>query len=1376
MGRRILRWVVGTVALLLLLVVAAAALLDTAPGHRFLASRIANLQPSSGLRIAVDRIDGSLYGLARIKGLRLYDTRGLFFSAPQVTLDWRPSRWLTNKLWIYLLQSDEATLARMPVLRPGKPGPLLPKYDIFLDRLSVGRLRLGEPLGGGVARIEGRGDVRHGRALVRLSASADKGGDRLALLIDAESDRNRLDLDATLTAPAGGVIGHMLGTNRPIALRVSGDGTWTTWRGRAVMNVSGLRIVDLQLSAAAGKYKLGGLLAPAPITQGKKARLTAPRVLVSGEAQLADRQLKGSLTLRSPAVSLRGAGTIDLARSRFDALKIDGELLRPPALFPNMTGHDVHFAVQLDGALSTPDFRYLITAPHVAFDNTGFDVVEARGAGVLRGSQVAVPLDLRARRVTGVGEVAGGILANLHLKGTLAVTSTLLTGTALAVTSDKLTGKLDLRVDLITGAYNIIVTGQLARYFIPGLGIVDVLTELKAVPGPGGHGTVVTGRGHAWVRRFDNAFLRSLAGGLPEVETGLLRRPDGAIDLIGLKLKGPSITLTGNGQRRRDGTFQITASGRQARYGPLKLVLDGKIDRPTLDVALERPMDALGLAQVRAHLDPTVAGFDYRATGGSRLGPFKMHGAIDLPQGERAVIRIAALDVAGTTASGSLRADPEAFTGQLTLTGGGIDGTLAFAPLRGVQAITAHLALKSASLAGPPPLLVKRGKVDGVIVFDADGASIGGTASASGIRRGNFTLARLQASANLKGGRGTVKAHFAGPRGGGFAFDTVAEVTPGKITINGGGMLDRRPVVLFEPAVLTYEGGGWTLASTALSFAGGKATVDGHYGNGAGRIDAKLEGMPLSVLDIGWPRLGLGGVATGSLSFTRSGPGALPQGRADLKIRALTRAGLVLASKPADVAIAAVLSGQQGVARAVFAGGGKVIGRAQARFSPIPANGDLVSRLLATPIFAQLRYDGPADSLWRLTGVESIDLSGPVAIGADFGGRLGDPVIRGSFRATGAHFESALTGTVVSQLSATGSFAGSKLNLDSFSGSTGKAGTLSGRGSFDLAAANGFGIDLSLNAQGARMIELDTLGATVTGPMTIKSDGSGGQIAGTVTLDKGRYTIGKTAAAEVTKLPVKEINRAADEEIAEEPRPKKPWLLAIKARARNQLMVVGMGLDSEWRANLDVGGNVAEPEIQGTATLVRGTYEFAGRRFDLTRGTIRFPGGYPNDPQLDITAEASVTGLSAVIRVTGTGLKPEIAFTSIPALPEDELLARLLFGTSITNLSAPEALQLAAAVASLRSGGGNLNPLGKLRKAVGVDRIRILPADATTGQKSSVAVGKYIRRRVYVEVATDGQGRSSTQIEVELKRWLSILSQVSTRGRTSASVKISKDY
>ncbi|MEX6775100.1 hypothetical protein AB2C94_33660, partial [Pseudomonas aeruginosa] len=89
-----------------------------------------------------------------------------------------------------------------------------------------------------------------------------------------------------------------------------------------------------------------------------------------------------------------------------------------------------------------------------------------------------------AARVTGVGTVAGGILRNLSVDGLLRVTPTLLTGDALKLRSDKLTGSINLAVDLRNGHFEVGINGGLGRYLIPGLGIVDVKSTLRVVPGP----------------------------------------------------------------------------------------------------------------------------------------------------------------------------------------------------------------------------------------------------------------------------------------------------------------------------------------------------------------------------------------------------------------------------------------------------------------------------------------------------------------------------------------------------------------------------------------------------------------------------------------------------------------------------------------------------------------------------------------------------------------------------------------------------------------------------------------------------------------------------------------------------------------------------
>ncbi len=376
-------------------------------------------------------------------------------------------------------------------------------------------------------------------------------------------------------------------------------------------------------------------------------------------------------------------------------------------------------------------------------------------------------------------------------------------------------------------------------------------------------------------------------------------------------------------------------------------------------------------------------------------------------------------------------------------------------------------------------------------------------------------------------------------------------------------------------------------------------------------------------------------------------------------------------------------------------------------------------------------------------------------------------------RSASARLESPVTGTLIEKLQADGRFNGSRLIFSRLAGTTSGGGTIEGSGTVDFSGGTA-ALDLSFNASQALLLNRDDITARVTGPLKVRSDGRNGTISGDLRLDKGSFTLGRaSAAAAVPQLQVRHVG--LDEEDVIETADLHPWKLDLEV-AGNDLRARGLGIDSIWRTNLHVGGTADAPRFTGRADLVRGDYDFAGRNFRLDRGVLRFRGESPPDPLLDIRAEANVQGLNANVVVGGTGLHPEITFASVPQLPQDELLSRILFGTSITNLSAPEALQLASAVAALQSGSGNLDPINSVRRAVGLDRLRILPADIATGQKTAVAAGKYVTRKLFVEVITDGQGYSATRAEYQVTRWLSLLSSISTIGRTSANVRVSKDY
>jgi len=1370
---RIWRWVAGSVIAALAIVAAALLIVDTQIGHRWVVDRINAIRTANGLRFTVGRIDGSLYGRARLIDVRVYDPQGLVFAAPNATLDWAPYRWFVGKLDISELHVPVATLAKWPRTRPtGRQGPLLPDFDIRIGRLAVDRLIVARAVTGVVryGRIAGRADIRDGRALVDLAAVVE-GSDRLRMTIDAAPDADRFDIDVRAQGIAGGVLARTAGLNQALSLAIGGDGSWAKWAGTARGSVGGVPIADIALGNRSGAYTLTGTLSPSTITRGKLQTLTAPRVLVNGAATFADRRLDGTLSLRSAALAVDATGGLDLAASAYRNLRIKARLLRPAALFRNMTGQGVELRAILDGAFRTAAFDYRITAPRFAFDQTGFETARAAGKGRLSASPVSVPIRFTAARVTGVGDVAGGILRNLSVEGVLRVTSKLVTGDDLRLQSDKLTGRINLLLDLPTGEYAIGINGALGRYLIPGLGVVDVTSTLRVVPGRNRKGTRVIGQGTAQMVRLDNAFFRSLAGGLPRIVTGLERTPDGLLRFTNLVLTAPSIRITGTGYRRRDGTFHFEGSGRQASYGALTLKLDGRIERPTIDLLFARPNATLGLSDVRAHLDPTPQGFAFTASGGSRLGAFTGDGAILLPRGGQGRMEIARLDVAGTRGSGALDFVPGGFLGRIALAGGGVSGTLDFAPVGMVQRIEGHIDARAARLG--EGVTLRRGRLDFVTMLDPAGATLEATATGNGLRRGSLSLARFAGTAKLRGGDGEIRASIAGSRGRAFDIQSVTQVTEDRYSIVAQGTVDRRALRLTTPAVLTRDGDGWRLAPTTLTFAGGDAQVSGRFSDATTAIDATLAKMPLSILDIGYPGLGLGGTASGKLAYA-SGTGAAPTGRIDMTVRGLSRSGLVVSSRPIDVGIAGVLSADKAAVRAVMASGGATIGRAQAVLSPL-GQGGLATRLAGAGLFAQLRYTGPADTLWRLTGVELFDLSGPVAIGADVSGTVANPAIRGVVQANGARIESATTGTVLTNVRAAGRFAGSRLAIQSFAADAGKGGRVTGTGQFEFAAANGIGLDLALQADKAVMIDRDDIGATVTGPLNFRSSGRGGVISGDVVLDRSRYRLGQaTAASAVPRLNLREINLPGGGE--EDEAPLAPWQLDIRARAPGQVMVSGLGLSSEWSTDLKIGGAPDNPAITGRADLIRGDYEFAGREFDLERGIIRFAGEVPANPALDIEANADSSGLNASIRVTGVAQKPEVTFASVPSLPQDELLSRLLFGTSITNLSAPEALQLAAAVAALQSGGNGINPINAVRRAAGLDRLRILPADPQTGQGTSIAAGKYVTRRLYAEIVTDGQGYSATRVEFQVTRWLSLLSSISTLGRQSANVRVSRDY
>ncbi|HUQ14122.1 MAG TPA: translocation/assembly module TamB domain-containing protein [Novosphingobium sp.] len=1351
--------------------------LDSQIGHRFIIDRIEEISPESGLRIEIGRIEGSLYDAAILHDVVFKDPEGVFLTVPVAELEWRPFAWLRSGLDVRELVLHRGELRRLPRLRPGDPdAPILPQFDIKVDRLVVDNLTIAEAVVGDRRRVDlvAKADIRGGRLLLDVNGKLG-GTDRLVAFVDAEPDRDKFDLALDYRAPRGGLLAGLAGADSDVRARVFGKGKWSDWDGGLYVTQDRETFASFALKNRAGRYSALGQAYPDGLLKGLPRQAIGPALSLLFDGTFKDSVLDGRLSGSGAAFRLNAGGRIDFARNRFDGLLAKLALTRPGLLVKSPELDNPQLTATLDGPFRDLSIDHLLTVDRVRSGTITAQAVRTAGVAHWDGTRLRLPLDLTAARVVTGNAQLDPRLAGASLRGDLVLAGSKLTSDNFALDLRGLSARLALRGDTAAGSYALSGPVNARGFALPNLGLVDAEAKVRfdlARGAPWKLAANLVGR----MTRIDNATLASLAGGNIRFRGGVSLAQNAPILFRDARLTATKLSLAIDGRRLANGRTTLAGRGRHVDYGPFTVEAALGETGPSAVLVFASPYPAAGLENVRVALSPIPQGFRIETSGGSRLGPFDGTLGLFSSPGGPTRLGIERFKVWQTNVTGQLLiARGGGVSGDLALNGGGLDGTVRIDPQGGGQRIAALISADHARFGGRTPLSIARGRLEATGFLAKGRSTIDATLTGEGIASGRLFIGRLAANAKLENGSGTVNAAISGRRGSRFELTGTGQVSPGRVVALASGEFAGRRISMPRRAVLTREGEGWRLAPTQIGFGRGIVIASGHVLGGPTELDLKMSRMPLSAADIFISDLGLGGSASGTVEY-RATPGGTPTGSARLMVSGLTRSGLILTSRPVDLALVAQLSADRLETRAVIKENGETRGRLQARIAGLPRGGALGARLRAGALVAQLRYDGPADALWRLTGVEAFDLTGPLALATDVTGSLDRPQVRGSLASSALRVQSATTGTDIHNVTARGRFTGSRLFLSRFSGSTDGGGTIAGSGSVDLAGlgTRGPAIDLRLSAKDALLIDRDDMAARVTGPLRIVSDGVRGTLAGRLSVERARWQLGRAAGpAALPVIKTREVNQRAD--IAPPRAAATQWRYLVDARAPNRVEVRGLGLDSEWGADIRLRGAVNNPQIFGTAELVRGGYEFAGKRFELTRGRIRFVGETPPDPQLDIAAEADVEGLEARIAIQGTAQVPLITFTSTPALPEEEVLSRILFGSSITQISAVEALQLGAAVASLRGGGG-LDPINKLRSAIGLDRLRIVGADPITGRGTSIAVGKYFGRRFFAEIVTDGQGYSATSVEFRITRWLALLASISTVGNESLNVRVSKDY
>ena len=1383
--RRIILALAALLGLLLLAGVGTYVWLDSGPGRAFVARQVAGYEFENGLRIKIGTIEGSIYGGAVLNDVRLYDPKGDFARLPRINLDWRPFAYFKGGIDIEALTAKELRISRMPAFKvvPDTGEPLLPDLDIRIDRLKIDRIIFAKAITGTeqIASLEGKVRIADRRAVVDATAGTLE-GDRLVLKLDAVPDDNRFDVGMDLNAPADGLIAGFTGKKLPVTAKLEGKGSWQIWNGQLQATLGDEELADVALTARAGRFTAKGSAQPGLVLgDGIISNALSPGTLIDLAATFKDRVADVEGSIASGAMTVDADGVVDMGAGSFKDLALDIRLLKPSVLARNISGQNVAGKMLLNGAFATPLVAYTITANRLAFDETTLEGFSASGEAQGKEDRFIIPVNARARRVTGVNAITGGLLTNVRMNGDLAVANARLLSDNLKIRSDRVNATAILIGDIEKGFYTGALKGRVNGFQVDSVGLfnveadVDLETRLSS-----GYALVGTVKAHS--TKLFTPGVQSFLGGQMFVNAGIRYGTDGLLRITRATVVAPQFRLNqGTGTYVTEGGRVVfNGSGFSNQYGPVAVQLTGTFDKPVARVTASRPGFGVGLSNVVAIITRSARGYAITATGSTSYGPIS--GDLDVLSGSGPLtIDVKRGDFAGIALAGRLQqAASGPYVGTLTGIGSGFDGTIALSSQGRYQRAVVDAIAFNARLSGVDSLNVGRAIIDADLIL-YDSPQIVADVQVENAEMNGVSIAAGRAKIDYRGGSGTAQIVAEGRSQVPFKLAANANLTPELWRIAAKGRANSIDFETVSPVRIIPKRSEYEILPATVRVADGSIQLAGRYGQGI-EIQSRLNKVNIAVINPMLPGLGLGGRASGSLDWAQTSFAAFPRADARLEINRFTRTNLGSQSQPVDISLVGRLLPEGGNMRAVIRRRGAAVGRLQVDLTPLPpGNADWTSRLLAAPLSGGIRYNGPADTLFSLAALADQSLIGNIGVAADFSGRVQTPQLSGVVRANDLVYENDLYGTRLTQLRIRGAFVNDQLDVTELTAKAGN-GTISGKGFVSLSSAKGFPLQLNLDMKQARLARSELISTEATGALSIvNTPGGSALISGTLSLPETRFKIVRQGAAKVStltgirrKVPSGRARVSGNADaITSLP---SNWQLDIKLVANDELYVSGMGLESEWAANLRVTGTSDAPKIAGDMELIRGTLGFAGRSFELESGRLSFNGGAATNPSVRVSAASDVDGVTVRVNIRGTGQNPDITFSSTPALPQDEVLARILFGNSVAELNAIQAVQLAASLNNLRGGSGGLNPLGVLQSATGLDRLRILTADERTGRGMAVAFGQYITNDVYVEIVTDARGYTASQIEISLTPALSVLSQISSLGTSNVSVRYRKDY
>jgi translocation and assembly module TamB len=1303
-ARQTARWLLTGLAIVALLLLA---LTRTDPGR---ATLMQLLPPLSGQTVRVQGLRGNLPDELQADAVEISDAKGVWLRIENVSLRWSALAALNNHIDVQSISAAKATLLRIPVSEETSESTT-PVIDI--DRLSIARIEIAKAVVGRAAQLTAEGRL-HYESMHQANA------DLTIARLDTP-DRYRIN---------GRIVQDV--ANGAISIREGTDGILA-----GLIGLPGLGPVNMEAEA-------GGNAARNAVA----FHLTAGALRATGHGTLALAKRSAALDLSAQSPAMRPRADI-----AWQSLSLEGHMRG------SFDAPSIDAALHLDG----------VSAAGSAADRIVATLTGGNGAAELTATVTKL-------RLSGAPDLLSG--APLVLKAHANLKSP-----ARPIAFAAIHPRIGLRGSIRTGAVRMLS----AVVNIPSLAPFSALagTELGGAA-----------RFNVHAQQNKGVTIMTLDGNLHMAGSALVARLLGNnatlaakanfagsdISYSTLTLRGAALSADAKGTLRND-TLNYGAQIGISNLAALAPALTGNAK---LEAMLSGPTNA---ASLRASGSANIAtrGFAPQAVGFSVL-------ANGLPDPSAAQIRVGGhldnspISVDGTLArDGAIRAvkldakwkslnangdfklpQNGDVTGNANVTLGNLADLAAFMGTRlegsvkaaidadthggksrakieatGANIRTGDAKLEALSLNGTVGNPLNKPSFD--LAFHANGLSASGIAG--------------DASGNIKGPLGklaaTLKAELRDRDGNPINADAAAAIDADKQKIalqKFTGHWQDQTATLISPATIDFAH-GIAVDRLAANVSGGALTLSGRL---TPKLDANIaiRDLPTDALRKFAPQLAAKGTISGTARLT--GTMDAPQGNIAIEAHDLRANGVSQkAVAPTDLEAHATLHGDRMIVNAALTAG---------KSANLTVTGEAP---LNTKRPMALHLAGNADLaiLNPVTTASGRRVRGNLTLDMRIAGTYDAPRATGGGNLANGDLQDFTQGIRIRAIKAAFQAQGNAIRITELSARAG-AGTITGGGTIDLASP-GIPVDIFIEAKNARPIASDMLTATLSGDLKLNGKlREDVKLSGRIRVLEGEINLPDRFPPDVAVLDVRRPGQVPPPP----PQPSSPIDLDVTVTAPEQIFVRGHGIDAEVSGRVRIAGTAAAPFVSGAFNMRRGTFSIAGQTLNFTSGKVSFDGtGVRNklDPTLDFVASTTSGGVTATLTVGGYASAPTIALSSTPQLPQDEVLAHLLFQQSAKELSPLQLAEIAQALAALGGIGNGFSPMSAIRKGLGLDRLSVGGGNGGSGQ-TSVEAGKYVARNVYVGARQNLSGGTQVQVQVDITRRLKAQATLSTA--TNATV------